>query len=56
VTVGLAVSVLPILVRVLPPLVREAHADQPRQYSSVTIAGLVLYVVGVATIVALLSN
>src|SRR6476620_97731 len=56
VAVGLAVSVLPILVRILPPLVREARADQPRQYSRVTIAGLALYVVGVATIVALLTN
>jgi hypothetical protein len=56
VTIGLAASMLPILARVLPPLVREAHDDQPREYSTVTITGLVLYVVAVVSIVLLLNN
>jgi hypothetical protein len=51
VTVGLAVSVLPILLRVLPPLVSSSRSD-----STVTGVGLVLFVLIVATVVVLLNG
>ena len=50
VTVGLALSVLPILLRVLPPL-RSRHSD-----TAVTIVGLVLYVAAVVAVIALLGD
>jgi hypothetical protein len=56
VTVGLAVSLLPILVRVLPPLFREARPGEGRRYSTITIVGLVLYAVAVAALVFLLNR
>ena len=39
VAIGVAVSVLPILTRVLPPLVGEAHADGRRSISAVAAIG-----------------
>ena len=56
VTVGVALSILPILTRVLPPLVGEAHAHGGRSISSVTTIGLLLYVVAVAGLVAVLNR
>jgi hypothetical protein len=50
VTVGMALSALPILLRVLPPLISS------RSDSAVTTAGLVLYVTAVAVIIALLNG
>jgi hypothetical protein len=50
VTVGLALSLLPILLRVLPPLTSS------RSDTAVTTAGLVLYVIAVAVIIALLNG
>lgn len=50
VTLGLALSVLPILLRVLPPL------TSPRSDTAVTIVGLALYVVVVAGVIALLNG
>jgi hypothetical protein len=44
VMVGLAVSILPILLRVLPPLRREARMHEPRWNEAVTIVGALLYV------------
>jgi hypothetical protein len=44
VMVGLAVSILPILLRVLPPLRREARLHEPRWNEAVTIVGALLYV------------
>ena len=50
VTAGLALSLLPILLRVLPPLTSS------RSDTAVTTAGLVLYVIAVAIIIALLNG
>ena len=55
VTVGLAVSVLRILLRVLPPLVRDAATHERDPHYAVTVIGLLLYVVFVVGVVALLS-
>jgi hypothetical protein len=52
VTVGLAVSVLPILLRVLPPLQRDAQTQQRHPRYWITVLGLVLYAVVVTVIVA----
>jgi hypothetical protein len=52
VTVGLAVSVLPILLRVLPPLHRDAQTQQRHPHYWITVLGLVLYAVIVVLIVA----
>ena len=56
VTVGLALSLLPILIRVLPPLVGEARVGERRGYSTVTVVGLLLYVTAVVGVVLLLSR
>ena len=56
VTVGVALSVLPILTRVLPPLVGEAHPDGRRSISVVTAIGLLLYVVAVGGLVVVLNR
>ena len=56
VTVGLAVSVLPILLRVLPPLVRDAATQDRDPNYAVTVIGLLLYVLLVVAVVALLSG
>jgi uncharacterized membrane protein len=52
VTVGLAVSVLPILLRVLPPLHRDAQTQQRDPHYWVTVLGLLLYAVIVLLVVA----
>jgi hypothetical protein len=52
VTVGLAVSVLPILLRVLPPLQRDARTQQRQPHYWVTVLGLGLYAVIVLLVVA----
>jgi len=52
VTVGLAVSVLPILLRVLPPLQRDVRTQQRDPHYWVTVLGLLLYVVIVLLVVA----
>jgi hypothetical protein len=51
VTVGLAISVLPILLRVLPPLVSSSRSD-----TTVAGLGLILFVLIVVTVVVLLSS
>jgi hypothetical protein len=53
---GVALSVLPILTRVLPPLVGEALPDGRRSISAVTAGGLVLYVVAVGGLVVVLNR
>ena len=55
VTLGVAVSLLPILFRVLPPLVRDAHVTKRHPDRAVTIGGLVIYVAFVAAVVALIN-
>jgi ribose/xylose/arabinose/galactoside ABC-type transport system permease subunit len=52
VTLGLAVSVLPILLRVLPPLRRDAQTQQRHPRYWVTVLGLLVYAVSVLLIVA----
>jgi len=44
VTVGLAISLVPILLRVLPPLAREATTNERDANYNVTVVGLLLYV------------
>ena len=56
VTFGVAISVLPILIRVLPPLVIDAHPGGKRAYSAVTIIGLGLYVLAVIALVILVGR
>jgi hypothetical protein len=56
VTCGLALSLLPILLRVLPPLFRSTGTAQGQTYSAITILGLVLYALAVAAIVILFTR
>jgi hypothetical protein len=55
VTIGVAVSLLPILFRVLPPLVRDARVTEQPPDRAVTIGGLAVYVAFVAAVVALIN-
>jgi hypothetical protein len=55
VMIGLAVSLLPILLRVLPPLRREAQSHERRSDVAVTIAGVLLYVVLVVAALILIA-
>ena len=56
VTVGVATSATPILIRVLPPLVAAAHPGSRRAYSIITIIGLALYVLAVTVLISLLGR
>ena len=56
VTVGVAISVIPILIRVLPPLVMDAHPGGRRTFSFVTIIGLAAYVTAVIVLIVLLGR
>jgi hypothetical protein len=55
VTIGLAVSLLPILLRVLPPLAKDATTNERDPDHAVTVVGLFLYVVVVAGVLVLLD-
>jgi hypothetical protein len=55
VTIGLAVSLLPILLRVLPPLAKDATTNERDPDYAVTLVGLLLYVVVVAGVLVLLD-
>jgi hypothetical protein len=55
VTVGLAVSLLPILLRVLPPLAKDAATNERDPGYGVTVLGLALYVAVVAGFLVLLE-
>jgi len=55
VTIGLAVSLVPILLRVLPPLARDAATKERDPDSALTILGLILYVAAVAGVLLLLD-
>jgi hypothetical protein len=52
VTVGLAISVLPILIRALPSLQRDTETQQRHPSYRITVLGLVLYAVIILIIVA----
>jgi hypothetical protein len=56
VTIGLAVSLLPILLRALPPLARDARTHKRDPRYAVTIVGLVLYVLVTAGTVFLFND
>ena len=53
VTVGVAISMLPILLRVLPPLTRAAQTEQRDPRAWITVLGLILYAAIVAVIVSI---
>jgi hypothetical protein len=55
VMIGLALSLLPILLRVLPPLRREAQSHE-RRSDVATIAGVLLYVVLVVAALILIAT
>jgi hypothetical protein len=55
VTVGLAISLTPILLRVLPPLAKDASTDERDPDYAVTVLGLILYVAVVAGVLVLLD-
>lgn len=56
VTIGLAVSVVPILLRVLPPLAKDARTSERDPNYAVTVVGLLLYLVVVAGVLVLLDT
>lgn len=55
VTVGLAVSLVPILLRVLPSLAKDAATSERDPNYTVTVVGLLLYVAVVAGFLVLLD-
>ena len=55
VTVGLAISLLPIGLRVLPPLAKDAATRERDPGSGITVVALVLYVAVVAGFLVLLD-
>jgi hypothetical protein len=55
VTIGLAISLVPILLRVLPPLAKDATTNKRDPDYAVTVVGLLLYVVVVAAVLVLLD-
>jgi hypothetical protein len=55
VTVGLAVSLTPILLRVLPPLAKDAKTNERDPDYAVTVVGLLLYVGVVAGFLVVLD-
>jgi heme/copper-type cytochrome/quinol oxidase subunit 4 len=56
VTIGLAVSLIPLLLRVLPPLAKDAKTHERDPNHAVTVFGLVLYVVVVAGFLVLWTS
>jgi hypothetical protein len=55
VTTGVAISLLPILIRVLPPLAKDARTSKRDPDYAVTLVGLSVYVVVVGGVVALIN-
>jgi len=55
VTVGLAVSLVPILLRVLPPLAKDAATKERDPNYTVTVSGLLLYVAVVCGFLVLID-
>jgi hypothetical protein len=55
VTVGLAVSLVPILVSVLPPLAKDVATNERDPDYAIAVLGLVLYVAVVAGVLVLLD-
>jgi hypothetical protein len=55
VTIGLAISLVPILLRVLPPLAKDATTNKRDPDYAVTVVGLLLYVLVIAGVLILLD-
>jgi heme/copper-type cytochrome/quinol oxidase subunit 4 len=55
VTIGLAISLVPILVRLLPPLAKDAKTNERDPDYAITVVGLVLYIAVVAGFLVLLD-
>jgi hypothetical protein len=55
VTTGVAISLLPILIRVLPPLARDARTSERDPDYVITVAGVLVYVVLVGGVIALIN-
>ncbi len=55
VTIGVAISLLPVLIRVLPPLARDARTSERDAGYAVTVVGLILYTVVVGGVIALIN-
>jgi hypothetical protein len=55
VTIGVAVSITPILLRVLPPLAKDAATSKRDPDYAITVLGLILYVAVVAGFLVLLD-
>jgi hypothetical protein len=56
VTLGVAISLLPILFRVLPPLAKDAATSERDPAYGVTVVGLIVYVLIVGGVIALLNT
>jgi hypothetical protein len=55
VTTGVAISILPILIGLLPPLAREARTGKRDPDYAITVGGLSVYVLVVGGIIALIN-
>jgi hypothetical protein len=55
VTLGLAVSLVPILLGVLPSLAKDAATNERDPDYAVTVLGLILYIAAVAGVLVLLD-
>ena len=55
VTIGLALSLVPILLRVLPPLAKDATTKERDPDYAVSVIGLLLYVAVVTGVLVLLD-
>ena len=55
VTTGVAISLLPVLTRVLPPLARDARTNERNPDYPVTVVGLSVYAVVVGGVIALIN-
>jgi hypothetical protein len=55
VTTGVAVSLVPVLIRGLPPLARDARTSKRDPDYAVTVVGLFVYVIVVGGVIALIN-
>ena len=55
VTTGVAISLLPVLIRVLPPLTRDARTSERDADYAVAIVGMLLYILVVGGVIALIN-
>jgi hypothetical protein len=55
VTTGVAISLLPVMLRVLPPLARDVHTSKRDPDYAVTVVGLFAYAGVVGSVIALIN-